>query len=109
VYACILCCLVLRFHRFLDTSIEAPPSVLPHRHLCDITGLEVLTGKMFLTRLFYLTIKKAPYTDPTTGIRYHDKSVYEIVKGLVSLFIPLCIATDFVTSEYEYGEGFSIW
>ncbi|CAA7263625.1 unnamed protein product [Cyclocybe aegerita] len=46
------------------TTIEAPPSVLPHRHLCDITGLE------------------APYTDPATGLRYHDKSVYEIVKGL---------------------------
>ncbi|KIM36334.1 hypothetical protein M413DRAFT_449215 [Hebeloma cylindrosporum] len=46
------------------TTIEAPPSVIPHKHLCDITGLE------------------APYTDPTTGLRYHDKSVYEIVKGL---------------------------
>ncbi|KAF8154854.1 hypothetical protein B0H34DRAFT_718244 [Crassisporium funariophilum] len=46
------------------TTIEAPPSVLPHLHLCDITGLE------------------APYTDPATGLRYHDKSVYEIVKGL---------------------------
>ncbi|KAF9527233.1 hypothetical protein CPB83DRAFT_815956 [Crepidotus variabilis] len=46
------------------TTVEAPPSVLPHRHLCDITGLE------------------APYTDPATGLRYHDKSVYEIVKGL---------------------------
>lgn len=21
--------------------IEAPPSVIPHKHLCDITGLEV--------------------------------------------------------------------
>lgn len=25
----------------LDSSIEAPPSVLPQRHYCDITGLEV--------------------------------------------------------------------
>jgi hypothetical protein len=25
----------------LDLSIEAPPSVLPQRHYCDITGLEV--------------------------------------------------------------------
>lgn len=24
-----------------DTTIEAPPSVIPHKHLCDITGLEV--------------------------------------------------------------------
>lgn len=23
-----------------DTTIEAPPSVIPHKHLCDITGLE---------------------------------------------------------------------
>lgn len=46
------------------TSIEAPPSLLPPRHYCDITGLE------------------APYTDPRTGLRYHDKSVYELIKGL---------------------------
>ncbi|KAF9463743.1 hypothetical protein BDZ94DRAFT_586738 [Collybia nuda] len=46
------------------TSIEAPPSVLPQRHWCDITGLE------------------APYTDPATGLRYHDKSVYDVIKGL---------------------------
>ncbi|KAJ7590526.1 hypothetical protein C8J56DRAFT_933127 [Mycena floridula] len=46
------------------TSIEAPPSFLPQRHWCDITGLE------------------APYTDPATGLRFHDKSVYDIVKGL---------------------------
>ncbi|EIN04710.1 hypothetical protein PUNSTDRAFT_76027 [Punctularia strigosozonata HHB-11173 SS5] len=45
-------------------SIEAPPSLLPQRRYCDITGLE------------------APYTDPTTGLRYHDKSIYEIIKGL---------------------------
>ncbi|KII85461.1 hypothetical protein PLICRDRAFT_115824, partial [Plicaturopsis crispa FD-325 SS-3] len=46
------------------SSIEAPPSLLPPRHYCDITGLE------------------APYTDPATGLRYHDKSVYELIKGL---------------------------
>lgn len=51
---------------WLDSSIEAPPSFLPQRHYCDITGLE------------------APYTDPATGLRYHDKSVYELIKGLVS-------------------------
>jgi len=45
-------------------SIEAPPSFMPQRHYCDITGLE------------------APYTDPVTGLRYHDKSVYELIKGL---------------------------
>ncbi|RXW23550.1 hypothetical protein EST38_g2311 [Candolleomyces aberdarensis] len=47
-----------------DSSIEAPPSVWPPRHYCDITGLEAL------------------YTDPATGLRYHDKSVYEIIQGL---------------------------
>lgn len=52
----------------LDTSIEAPPSLLPQKHYCDITGLE------------------APYTDPGTGLRYHDKSVYDVIKSLVSLF-----------------------
>ncbi|KAJ7198842.1 hypothetical protein GGX14DRAFT_573281 [Mycena pura] len=48
----------------VDTSIEAPPSLLPQRHYCDITGLE------------------APYTDPATRLRYHDKSIYELIKGL---------------------------
>jgi hypothetical protein len=28
-------------HCGLDLSIEAPPSVLPQRRYCDITGLEV--------------------------------------------------------------------
>ncbi|KAH9949713.1 hypothetical protein B0H21DRAFT_786411 [Amylocystis lapponica] len=46
------------------SSIEAPPSVLPQRRYCDITGLE------------------GPYTDPATSLRYHDKSIYELIKGL---------------------------
>ncbi|KIL66337.1 hypothetical protein M378DRAFT_75165, partial [Amanita muscaria Koide BX008] len=46
------------------TAIEAPPSVWPPRHYCDITGLE------------------APYTDPATGLRFYDKSVYQLIKGL---------------------------
>ncbi|KAI0725299.1 hypothetical protein C8Q72DRAFT_853139 [Fomitopsis betulina] len=46
------------------SSIEAPPSVLPQRRYCDITGLE------------------GPYTDPATGLRYHDKSVYDVIRGL---------------------------
>ncbi|KAI0084975.1 hypothetical protein BDY19DRAFT_968330 [Irpex rosettiformis] len=46
------------------SSIEAPPSFLPQRKYCDITGLE------------------GPYTDPATGLRYHDKSVYEFIRGL---------------------------
>ncbi|KAJ3729146.1 YL1 nuclear protein C-terminal domain-containing protein [Lentinula guzmanii] len=51
---------------FLDLSIEAPPSVLPQKHYCDITGLE------------------APYTDPVTGLRYHDKDVYALIKEMAS-------------------------
>ncbi|EMD36247.1 hypothetical protein CERSUDRAFT_137884 [Gelatoporia subvermispora B] len=46
------------------SSIEAPPSLLPQKRYCDITGLE------------------GPYTDPATGLRYHDKSIYELIKGL---------------------------
>jgi len=26
---------------------------------------------------------KAHYTDPATGLRYHDKNVYQLIKGLV--------------------------
>lgn len=26
---------------------------------------------------------QAPYTDPATGLRYHDKSVYDVIKSLV--------------------------
>ena len=33
----------------LDTTIEAPPSVLPHLHLCDITGLEVSSLPVYPT------------------------------------------------------------
>ena len=28
---------------------------------------------------------KAHYTDPATGLRYHDKNVYQLIKGLVGL------------------------
>ncbi|KAH8827075.1 hypothetical protein DL96DRAFT_1697017 [Flagelloscypha sp. PMI_526] len=45
-------------------SIEAPPSLLPQLRWCDITGLE------------------GPYTDPSTGLRYHDRHVYGVVKSL---------------------------
>jgi len=45
-------------------SIEAPPSLLPQKRYCDITGLE------------------APYTDPQSKLRYHNKAVYELIKTL---------------------------
>jgi len=45
-------------------SIEAPPSFLPLRRYCDITGLE------------------APYRDPKTKLRYHDLGVYNYLQNL---------------------------
>ncbi|KAG5353015.1 hypothetical protein C0989_011165 [Termitomyces sp. Mn162] len=62
------------------TSIEAPPSLLPHKHYCDITGLE------------------APYTDPATGLRYHDKSVYDVIKNLSTSSAKEYLATRGVSS-----------
>jgi len=42
--------------------IEAPPSVIPPKKYCDITGLE------------------APYLDPKTQLRYHNAEVYELIR-----------------------------
>ena len=33
--------------------------------------------------LRYVEYEQAPYTDPRTGLRYHDKSVYDLIKTLV--------------------------
>ncbi|KAK2737827.1 hypothetical protein FQN57_007385 [Myotisia sp. PD_48] len=48
------------------TNIEAAPSLHPGhlKHYCDITGLP------------------APYTDPKTRLRYHDKEVFNVVRSL---------------------------
>ncbi|KAI9721019.1 MAG: hypothetical protein M1812_002498 [Candelaria pacifica] len=48
------------------TNIESAPSLHPghQRHYCDITGLP------------------APYTDPKTRLRYHNKEVFSVVRGL---------------------------
>ncbi|KAG0145395.1 hypothetical protein CROQUDRAFT_658701, partial [Cronartium quercuum f. sp. fusiforme G11] len=43
-------------------AIEAPPSLIPPKKYCDITGLE------------------APYVDPKTRLRYHNAEVYELIK-----------------------------
>jgi INO80 complex subunit C len=45
-----------------DKSLEAPPSFLPFKKYCDITGLE------------------APYMDPHTRLRYHNKEIYQILR-----------------------------
>lgn len=48
------------------TNIESAPSLHPghQKHYCDITGLP------------------APYTDPKTRLRYHNKEVFEVVRTL---------------------------
>ncbi len=48
------------------TNIESAPSLhLAHqKHYCDITGLP------------------APYTDPKSRLRYHNKEVFDVVRGL---------------------------
>ena len=48
------------------TNIESAPSLHPahQKHYCDITGLP------------------APYTDPKTRLRYHNKEVFEVLRTL---------------------------
>ena len=48
------------------TNIESAPSLHPahQKHYCDITGLP------------------APYTDPKTRLRYHNKEVFGVVRTL---------------------------
>ncbi|KAL9089263.1 MAG: hypothetical protein Q9165_005831 [Trypethelium subeluteriae] len=48
------------------TNIESAPSLHPssQRHYCDITGLS------------------APYTDPKTRLRYHDKEIFALIRTL---------------------------
>lgn len=45
-------------------SLDAPPSVKPKKKYCDITGL------------------RANYTDPKTGLQYHDKEIFQVVRSL---------------------------
>ncbi|KAJ2503418.1 Co-chaperone [Coemansia sp. RSA 1972] len=45
-------------------AIDAPPSLLPQKKYCDITGLPAL------------------YTDPKTNVRYHSAEVYRVVRTL---------------------------
>jgi len=46
------------------TNIESAPTLAHPRRYCDITGLS------------------APYTDPKTRLRYHDKEVFGVVRSL---------------------------
>ncbi|TNY18338.1 hypothetical protein DMC30DRAFT_61534 [Rhodotorula diobovata] len=51
------------FHEVVSySSVEAPPSLLPQKRYCDVTGLE------------------AKYTDPKSTLRYHNPEVYEVLR-----------------------------
>ncbi|KAL0215733.1 hypothetical protein P9112_007917 [Eukaryota sp. TZLM1-RC] len=45
-------------------SIEVPHSFLPKQNYCDLTGLPAL------------------YTDPSSGLRYHNAEVYQYIQTL---------------------------
>ena len=53
-----------------DHTPSAPPSLLPIKKYCDITGLH------------------ANYTDPRTKLRYKGLDVWHVVRGLVSTARP---------------------
>lgn len=46
------------------TNIESAPSLAHPKHYCDITGLG------------------APYTDPKTRLRYHNKEIFGVIRSL---------------------------
>ncbi|CAM1511347.1 Fc.00g088600.m01.CDS01 [Cosmosporella sp. VM-42] len=46
------------------TNIESAPSLAHSKHYCDITGLP------------------APYMDPKTRLRYHNKEVFGLIRSL---------------------------
>ncbi|KAK4251468.1 YL1 nuclear protein C-terminal domain-containing protein [Corynascus novoguineensis] len=46
------------------TNIESAPSLAPLKHYCDVTGLP------------------APYMDPKTRMRYHNKEVFAMIRTL---------------------------
>ncbi|AEO66932.1 062f7ef2-852e-4b0a-b5cc-a4a27a833703 [Thermothielavioides terrestris] len=46
------------------TNIESAPSLAPLKHYCDVTGLP------------------APYLDPKTRMRYHNREVFAMIRSL---------------------------
>ncbi|KAK4112297.1 hypothetical protein N656DRAFT_710454 [Canariomyces notabilis] len=46
------------------TNIESAPSLAPLKHYCDVTGLP------------------APYLDPKTRMRYHNREVFAMIRNL---------------------------
>lgn len=79
-----------------DISIAAPPSIYPAKKYCDITGHVVRSLRPRVTpiwlvfsarslRVFahfeaFTGVSQAKYTDPATGLRYKDASVYKWIK-----------------------------
>ncbi|KAI3614755.1 hypothetical protein CBS9595_004026 [Malassezia furfur] len=59
-------------------TVEAPPSLLPAKRYCDITGLQVRG-----------TLTQAPYTDPKTRLRYHSAEIYDIAPGVDNAYLAL--------------------
>ncbi|GAA5915167.1 hypothetical protein JCM6882_001127 [Rhodosporidiobolus microsporus] len=55
-------------------TIEAPPSLLPQKRYCDVTGLE------------------AKYTDPKSTLRYHNPEVYDVLKTFQPAMIQAYLA-----------------
>ena len=46
------------------TNIESAPSLAHNKHYCDVTGLP------------------APYLDPKTRLRYHNKEIFGLIRSL---------------------------
>ncbi|KAI5479246.1 hypothetical protein MNV49_003940 [Pseudohyphozyma bogoriensis] len=57
------------------SSVEAPPSILPQKRYCDVTGLE------------------APYKDPKSTLRYHNVEVYDVIKSFQPAVIQAYLAS----------------
>ena len=70
--------------RHLDRSTPLAPASPP---LLRYHGTRC-TCRLRRVFLRYAEHKQAPYTDPRTGLRYHDKSVYDLIKNLVCSLSP---------------------
>jgi INO80 complex subunit C len=77
-----------------DMIIEAPPSVIPPKKYCDITGLEVslcfsCSQPQFSGSYHHADscsfYTQAPYIDPKSRLRYHNAEVYELIRTFVRI------------------------
>jgi len=69
----------LRVEGLQWSDIDAPPSLLPQKKYCDITGLE---GR---------------YTDPKTKLRFYNAEVYAVIQTLPS------------SVDQEVSRSFEVW